>query len=96
MGIAEGRMAADTGRWPSDGGVFSFGTAEFYGLQLDSAGGASRGINSRATRERVLAGRIRGGVFAFGDARYYGSMAGEPLNSPVVGMSATPDGGGYG
>ena len=36
-----------------------------------------------------------GGVFAFGDAAFYGSMGGTPLNRPVVGMAATPDGRGY-
>ena len=33
-----------------------------------------------------------GGIFAFGDARFFGSMGGTPLNQPVVGMAATPDG----
>jgi len=36
-----------------------------------------------------------GGVFSFGDARFYGSEGGSHLNSPVVGMATTPDGGGY-
>jgi hypothetical protein len=36
-----------------------------------------------------------GGVFAFGNAHYFGSMGGKPLNAPVVGMAATPTGGGY-
>jgi hypothetical protein len=36
-----------------------------------------------------------GGVFAFGDAKFFGSMAGMPLNKPVIGMAATPDGKGY-
>ena len=30
-----------------------------------------------------------------GDAEFFGSMAGRPLNSPVVGMASTVDGGGY-
>jgi hypothetical protein len=36
-----------------------------------------------------------GGIFAFGDAGYYGSMGDKPLDRPVVGMAATPDGRGY-
>jgi hypothetical protein len=36
-----------------------------------------------------------GGVFAFGRAGFFGSMGGHPLNKPIVGMAATPDGGGY-
>jgi hypothetical protein len=36
-----------------------------------------------------------GGIFAFGDAAFHGSMGGQHLNQPIVGMAATPDGGGY-
>jgi hypothetical protein len=36
-----------------------------------------------------------GGIFSFGDATFFGSMGGQTLNKPVVGMAATPDGGGY-
>jgi hypothetical protein len=36
-----------------------------------------------------------GGVFAFGDAAFYGSMGGTPLNQPIVGIAAAPDGKGY-
>ena len=36
-----------------------------------------------------------GGVFAVGAAPYFGSMGGQPLNSPIVGLAATPDGEGY-
>ena len=36
-----------------------------------------------------------GGIFSFGDAAFHGSMGGQPLNAPIVGMAATPDGGGY-
>jgi hypothetical protein len=35
-----------------------------------------------------------GGVFSF-DAPFFGSMGGRPLNKPIVGMTATPDGKGY-
>ncbi|HVX21513.1 MAG TPA: protease pro-enzyme activation domain-containing protein [Acidimicrobiales bacterium] len=36
-----------------------------------------------------------GGIFAFGDAAFFGSMGGKPLNQPIVGIAATPDGNGY-
>ena len=36
-----------------------------------------------------------GGVFTYGDAQFYGSTGGLKLNEPIVGMAATPDGGGY-
>ncbi len=36
-----------------------------------------------------------GGIFSFADAGFFGSMGGQPLNSPIVGMASTPDGGGY-
>ena len=34
-------------------------------------------------------------MFSFGDAPFLGSMGGTRLNQPIVGMAATPDGGGY-
>jgi hypothetical protein len=36
-----------------------------------------------------------GGIFSFGDAQFYGSTGAIHLNRPVVGMAATPGGGGY-
>jgi Tol biopolymer transport system component len=36
-----------------------------------------------------------GGVVACGDAGFYGSMAGTPLNQPIVGITADPATGGY-
>jgi Secretory lipase len=36
-----------------------------------------------------------GGIFSFGQSGFAGSMGGHPLNAPVVGMAATPDGNGY-
>ncbi len=36
-----------------------------------------------------------GGTFSFGSLPFCGSMGGQPLDAPIVGMAATPDGGGY-
>jgi hypothetical protein len=80
----------------SDGGVFSFGTAQFHG----SAGGARLnapvvGVASTPDGGGYWLVGADGGVFAFGDATFYGSTGGMTLNKPIVGMASTPDGGGY-
>ena len=36
-----------------------------------------------------------GGIFSYGNAQFYGSRGGQPLNKPIVGMAASPDGQGY-
>ena len=36
-----------------------------------------------------------GGVFGVDGAPFFGSMGGQRLNAPIVGIAATPDGGGY-
>ena len=36
-----------------------------------------------------------GGIFSFGEAKFYGSTGGLRLNSPILGLAATPDGAGY-
>ena len=36
-----------------------------------------------------------GGIFTFGGAGFFGSMGGHPLNRPIVGLAAAPDGKGY-
>jgi N-acetylmuramoyl-L-alanine amidase len=80
----------------SDGGVFSYGDAGFYG----SAGALALNapvVGMAATpdgRGYWLAARD-GGVFDYGDAGFYGSAGALALNDPVVGMAATPDGRGY-
>ena len=80
----------------SDGGVFAFGDAGFYG----SMGGKPLnapvvGISATRDGRGYWLAASDGGVFAFGDAGFHGSMGGKPLNAGVVGMAATPDGGGY-
>ncbi|MHB8593241.1 MAG: SpoIID/LytB domain-containing protein [Acidimicrobiales bacterium] len=80
----------------ADGGVFSYGTAQFYG----SMGGSRLNqpmVAMAATADRAGYFMVAsdGGIFAFGDAHFYGSMGGTKLNRPMVGMAATPDGQGY-
>jgi hypothetical protein len=80
----------------SDGGIFSFGGAGFFG----STGGTPLnkpivGMAGTNDSNGYWLDASDGGIFAFGDAGFYGSMGGQPLNEPVVGMAATHDGGGY-
>ncbi len=92
----------------SDGGVFAFGAAGFYGstgsLVLDRP---VVGMVPTADRRGYWEVASDGGVFAFGDAGFYGSIpgigfapAGTPgpgpkLNAPIVAIVPSADGGGY-
>jgi hypothetical protein len=80
----------------SDGGIFSFGNAGFFG----SMGGKRLNepvVDMAATPDGAGYWLVAsdGGVFAFGDARFWGSTGSLKLNKPVVGIAARPDGGGY-
>jgi hypothetical protein len=80
----------------SDGGIFAFGSAQFYG----SMGGKPLnkpivGIAATPTGQGYWEVASDGGLFAFGSAQFYGSMGGKPLNQPVVGIGGTLDGQGY-
>jgi hypothetical protein len=48
-----------------------------------------------AATQGYLLAASDGGIFALGDARFDGSAGSLPLNAPIVGMTATPDGDGY-
>jgi len=95
-----GIAATSTGRgyWlvASDGGVFSFGDAHFYGST-----GALRlnrpivGIAATSSGHGYWLAGSDGGVFSFGDAHFYGSTGALRLNRPIVGIAATPSGHGY-
>ncbi len=80
----------------SDGGVFAFGDAGFYGstgsLVLNSP---IVGMATTPDGRGYWLVAADGGLFAFGDAGFYGSLGGVRLNRPIVGMAATPDGKGY-
>jgi hypothetical protein len=68
---------------------YTFGVA---GSNVFGAGSSGRS-NSVQTRGYWEAASD-GGLFAL-QAPYYGSQGGKPLNEPVVGVAATPDGRGY-
>ncbi len=91
----------------SDGGIFTFGSAQFYGstgsLHLQRP---VVGITPTADRGGYWLVASDGGIFAFGDAGFHGSIpgaglspagSGQPhsLNAPIVGMVPSSDGGGY-
>ena len=85
--------ASKEGYWlvASDGGIFSYGDACFYG----SMGGKPLNapiVGMAATPDGGGYWLVAsdGGIFSFGDAGFYGSMGGKPLNKPIVGMAATP------
>ncbi|MHB1720447.1 MAG: SpoIID/LytB domain-containing protein [Acidimicrobiales bacterium] len=63
-----------------------------FGLQSDWFNVASQASGGVAG---YWAATSAGSVFSFGDAAFYGSMGGKPLDKPIVGMAATPDGRGY-
>ena len=50
---------------------------------------------SPASNQGIVLAAQDGGVFNYGTAEFEQSMGGQHLNSPVVGIAATPDGGGY-
>jgi hypothetical protein len=80
----------------SDGGVFSYAGAQFYG----SEGGQHLNapivamVPTPDGNGYWLIGSD-GGIFSFGDAQFYGSEGGQHLNAPIVGMARTANGGGY-
>jgi hypothetical protein len=48
-----------------------------------------------ASSQGIMLAAHDGGVFNYGTAPFLGSLGGQRLNAPVVGVAATPDGGGY-
>ena len=81
-----------SGYWivTSDSGVYSFGTAAYYGgpgnLKLNQPL-----VNGEARPDGTgywLMGQD-GGIFSYGNAQFFGSMGGRPLNQPVNGLERT-------
>ena len=90
------QTAAGTYLAGADGGVFTVGSAPFFG----SMGG--RRLNRPIVDIAATpSGRgywmvaSDGGIFNFGDAPFLGSMGNRWLNRPIVGIAPTPSGRGY-
>ncbi|HEY1652716.1 MAG TPA: hypothetical protein VGG09_12600 [Acidimicrobiales bacterium] len=80
----------------SDGGIFSYGQAPFFG----STGGMTLNqpiVGMAATPDAGGYWLVAsdGGIFNYGDAPFDGSTGGMHLNKPIVGMAPTPSGKGY-
>ncbi len=80
----------------ADGGVFSFGNAQFYG----SMGGQHLnapivGMAAKPQSDGYWLVGSDGGIFTFGNAGFYGSEGGVQLNQPIVAMCSTASGNGY-
>jgi hypothetical protein len=96
--VAMAATSDGRGYWivDSDGGVFSFGDATFYGSM-----GATRlnapvvGVAVTPDGKGYWLAAADGGVFSFGDAAFSGSMANTVLAKPVVGIAANGFGPGY-
>jgi hypothetical protein len=80
----------------SDGGIFAYGEAGFYGsggnLHLNKP---IEGMAATPDGKGYWLVASDGGIFAYGDATFYGSTGNLHLNKPIVGMTATPSGLGY-
>jgi hypothetical protein len=91
-------VAAGTGYQlvASDGGVFNYGSAGFFGstgnIHLNAPIVGMADTPDGAGYWLVASD---GGIFTYGDAGFFGSAGALHLNAPIVGMAATPDGGGY-
>jgi Cu/Zn superoxide dismutase len=91
-----GVVTAGTGAPPggyslvaSDGGVFTFGDAEFRGAR----GGqplAKPVVGMAAAGGGYYLVASDGGIFTFGDVPFLGSTGGTKLNSAIVGMATVP------
>ncbi|MGH9040133.1 MAG: Calx-beta domain-containing protein, partial [Acidimicrobiia bacterium] len=80
----------------TDGGMFTFGVADFSG----STGSVKLnqpivGMAAHPSGRGYWLVAADGGIFSFGEANFYGSTGGITLNRPIVGMTPTPSGKGY-
>jgi hypothetical protein len=80
----------------SDGGIFSFGDATFFGstgaIHLNQP---IVGMAATPDGHGYWLVASDGGIFSYGDATFFGSTGAIHLNRAIVGMAATPGGRGY-
>ena len=80
----------------TDGGVFTFGSAQFHGstgaMHLNAP---VVGMAATPNGGGYLLVASDGGVFTFGNAHFHGSTGDMHVTSPVVGMAGDSTGGGY-
>ena len=80
----------------SDGGIFSFGDARFFGSTGDvRLNRPIVGMAPTSSGSGYWLVASDGGIFTFGDARFFGSTGDVRLNRPIVGMAPTSSGSGY-
>ncbi len=93
---ARRRHRPSPGYWQvaSDGGIFSFGGAQFYGstgsIKLNKP---VVGMAATANGGGYWLVASDGGVFAYGNAQFYGSTGSIGLNKPIIGLIPTIDDG---
>ncbi len=80
----------------SDGGIFAFGEAQFFGSTGDiRLNKPIVGAAATPFLEGYWLVASDGGIFTFGSAGFFGSTGSLKLKSPIVGMAAHPHGLGY-
>jgi len=80
----------------SDGGIFSYGDAQFYGSTGSIA--LNKPIVAMASTpdgHGYWLVASDGGIFSYGDAQFFGSTGSIALNRPIVDMAPTADAHGY-
>jgi hypothetical protein len=98
MPVGMASTGDDKGYWiaDSDGGVFTFGDAHYYGSAATLHLAAPIvGIASTVTGKGYFLVAADGGVFAFGDAHFAGSAATLHLAAPIVGIASSTIPAGY-
>ena len=80
----------------SDGGIFTYGDAQFYGSTGDiRLNQPIVGMAATPDGQGYWLVASDGGIFTYGDAAFEGSAGNIALNKPIIGMARTNNGQGY-